>query len=188
MKVLIVDNNDSFTFNIVDLFRKISSVEIEVRPSQNIIIEEVVEYSHIVFSPGPGLPDDFPIMRKILEKYGSSKAILGICLGHQAICAYYGSNLKNLNNVMHGSVSEIIYKRNSLLFKNLQNVTVGRYHSWIVDNIKSEDIEITATDSEGLIMGVEHKKWKIYGVQFHPESYITKDGKNIFKNFLYALS
>ncbi len=181
--ILIIDNNDSFTYNIVDLLREICSEEIYVKCSLSMSPNEAEEYSHIIFSPGPGLPEEFPVMGQILELYGRSKAILGICLGHQAICVHYGGSLKNLPQIAHGSESVISCESSSVLFNGVEQMIVGRYHSWAADHVP-EMLRVTARDSEGVVMAVEHIKYSVFGVQFHPESYITRDGISILRNFV----
>lgn len=181
--VLLIDNNDSFTYNVVQLLRSVSDTEISVRRADELQGSDAERFDHIIFSPGPGLPDDFPIMREVLKRYDSSKSILGICLGHQAICQYYGGKLRNMSDVRHGVESELVCQPTSVLFRGVRSMRVGRYHSWVVDSLP-EDLWVTATDSRGEIMGVEHTSKRVYGVQFHPESYITEDGSAIFKRFL----
>lgn len=181
--LLIVDNNDSFTYNVVELIRKVSSIEIVVKKSESLILEEVAPFSHIIFSPGPSLPDHFPIMKNILNRFQDHKKILGICLGHQAICEYFGAELYHTGSVKHGVPSQIICNPNSTLFENQTKLTVGRYHSWAARNIP-DCLRVTATDTEGVVMAVEHITKKIFGVQFHPESYITQSGASIIENFL----
>lgn len=182
--LLIVDNNDSFTYNIVELIRSVSKTLITVKKSDTLTLDEVKPFTHIVFSPGPSLPDQFPIMKKILEQYQNEKHILGICLGHQAICEFFGAELYHTGSVKHGVVSQITCDPESILFKDKSKLTVGRYHSWAAKDIPS-CLKITATDHEGVVMAVEHTSKNIYGLQFHPESYITQSGASIIKNFLY---
>lgn len=185
--ILLIDNNDSFTYNIVELVRQITAQRLVVIKSSEVVVEDVKLYDTIIFSPGPGLPDDFPIMKQILGRYDNSKRILGICLGHQAICEYYGARLTNLDMVLHGVESEIRCDPQSILFDGLSSATVGRYHSWAATGIPPV-LKITAADESGTVMAVEHKTKNIYGVQFHPESYITKEGKLILKKFIYGIT
>lgn len=180
--ILLIDNNDSFTFNVVQLIKKCCAIPVVVRNCNELEISEVEKFDYIIFSPGPGVPKDYPIMFEVLKKYGNSKPILGICLGHQAICEYFGGSLRNLREVIHGYESEVECNYNSVLFKGLNNLTVGRYHSWVVDKLP-DCLRVTAS-CDNLIMAIEHKSLPIFGVQFHIESYITKRGEDILKNFL----
>ncbi len=183
--LLLVDNNDSFTFNIVEVIRSVSTVPIVVKNYADIQIEEVGQYNMIIFSPGPSLPDDYPILKQILMQYGQSIPILGICLGHQAICAYFGAQLVQSDSIIHGFDSLILTNPHSILFKGFSEMVVGRYHSWYATQIP-KSLKITALDEHGVVMAVEHQQYPVYSVQFHPESYITKEGKLIFKNFIDA--
>lgn len=186
--LLLIDNNDSFTYNIVNLIKSnFEDVNMEVINHSCIDINTLHRYDKIIFSPGPSLPKDYPIMKQVLDKYADIKSILGICLGHQAICEYYGADIKHIGRVVHGEPSLIKCADNSVLFKELDNCIVGRYHSWAAYNIPAE-LKIVAVDSKNCeVMAVEHMSKKIYGVQFHPESYITNCGIGIIKNFIYAL-
>lgn len=183
--ILLVDNNDSFTYNIVEMVRSVSDIQIKVIKSVDLIIDEVANYDLIILSPGPSLPQDFPILQTIIETYKSTIPILGICLGHQAICTVFGAHLVRSKQVMHGINSVIDTDPNSVLFKDITQSVVGRYHSWYVTDIP-ESLKIVAKDQQGIIMAVEHKQYPLFGVQFHPESYITTDGKRIIKNFIDA--
>jgi len=186
MNILIIDNNDSFTYNIVELIRNITSNPIRVKPSVALDINEIKRYNRIILSPGPGLSYEFPILAQILKMYGGKIPILGICLGHQAICEFFGAKLSNLPLVVHGQPKKIFVKKNTQLFKKIPNeFTVGLYHSWIVRRSGfPEDLYITGLSEDDIIMSVEHKNLQIYGVQFHPESYITEYGKQLITNFL----
>lgn len=181
--LLIVDNNDSFTYNVVELIRKVSSISITIKKSKTLTIEEVAPFSHIIFSPGPSLPDHFPMMKNILKQFQNQKIILGICLGHQAICEFYGAKLYHTDTVMHGVPSLITCDPTSTLFRDKTELIVGRYHSWAAQEIP-DCLNTTALDENGVVMAVENTSKNIYGVQFHPESYITKSGATIIENFL----
>lgn len=185
--ILIVDNNDSFTFNIVESVRSVTNIPFNVIQSTSLSIEEVSNYQMIILSPGPSLPQDFPILNLILETYHTYKPILGICLGHQAVCSFFGAKLVQSQSVMHGYDSLIKTDPDSVLFKGISQMTVGRYHSWYATDLPSV-LNITARDSQGIVMGVEHQLLPVFGVQFHPESYITHQGNMIFKNFIDAAS
>lgn len=184
--ILVVDNSDSFTYNIVQLLRRVTDAPIAVRNSHTLTLPEVELFSHLVFSPGAGVPNEYPIMSDILNRYDNDKSILGICLGHQAICQHYGALLYNLPQVFHGVPSAIRCSSQSQLFRGLEQMTVGRYHSWVAQALPT-CLKATATDAEGHVMAVEHLTKSLFGVQFHPESYITVQGEHIVKNFLDAI-
>lgn len=180
--ILLIDNNDSFTYNITETLRSITSQKVEVVRHDRVNMQQVAGYDKIIFSPGPSVPQEYPVMEEILRLYGDTVPILGICLGFQAICLHYGSSLVNMEKVMHGVPSLIRCAETSVLFKGIEQTTVGRYHSWIVRDLPDE-LKITATATDGIIMAVEHRSKPVYGVQFHPESYISTDGRKILKNF-----
>ena len=187
MKILIFDNYDSFTYNLVHLVEKILHQKVEVFRNDKIALEKIKEYDKIILSPGPGIPDEAGLLLPLIKEYASSKSILGVCLGHQAIGEAFGGTLINLTKVYHGvatncSVTNVI----SPLFKDLsENLIVGRYHSWIVsDKNFPEELEITARDENNYIMAMQHKTYDLQGVQFHPESILTPDGEKIMRNWL----
>ncbi|MEI9933697.1 MAG: aminodeoxychorismate/anthranilate synthase component II [Ferruginibacter sp.] len=187
MKVLVFDNYDSFTYNLVHLVEKILHEKVTVHRNDQIPLEKVKEYDKIILSPGPGIPEEAGLLLPLIKEYASSKSILGVCLGHQAIGEAFGGTLTNLSTVYHGIATPIkIQKTKSKLFDGLSDVLeVGRYHSWIVANEGFPDeLEITATDDNGFIMALQHKKYDIQGVQFHPESVLTPDGEIILRNWL----
>ncbi len=189
-KILIVDNNDSFTYNVVELIKSTNrKQEVDVISSSVVDISKIYTYDNIIISPGPGLPDDFPVLNKIFSEFIGLKPILGICLGHQAICQYFGADLINMQKVVHGQNRKITQIDNSILFKNIpKEFEIGLYHSWVVDAHNFPDaLKITGTSEEGLIMSIEHKTHKLFGVQFHPESHITRFGKQLISNFLYEV-
>jgi para-aminobenzoate synthetase component II len=185
-KILLVDNNDSFTFNIVELIRSIKGEKPVIGKSSLFKIKELQNFQSIIFSPGPGLPSDFPAMNKILAQVSGLVPILGICLGHQAICEFYGLELINLNEVVHGQSKKIRITGNSILFRGLpSSFNVGLYHSWVAkNNFDNNNLNITSVSDDGHIMSVENPLEKVWGVQFHPESYITNYGKELIANFL----
>ena len=186
MKILIIDNYDSFTYNLVQYISEITSEEVDVFRNDAITLDEVGAYDIIVLSPGPGVPADAGITMDVIKKYHSSKSILGVCLGHQAIGEVFGGQLENLEKVYHGIATHLNIIKEEVLFKGLSNpYEAGRYHSWIV---KKEDfpdcLEVTAEDQNGIIMALRHKTHNVRGVQFHPESILTPEGKGLLKNFL----
>jgi len=186
-KVLILDNYDSFTYNLVHYVEANLNYEVDVFRNDEISIEDVGNYETIILSPGPGLPKDAGILKEVIEKYASSKKILGVCLGMQAIGEVYGGELTNLDNVFHGVATPItVTVTTDLLFKGLPNsFDIGRYHSWVVSNQNfPEELAITSVEENGQVMSLKHKDHKLYGVQFHPESILTEYGKEMINNFL----
>ena len=186
MKLLLLDNYDSFTYNLVHLIEKVSDIHIDVIRNDKISIDAVSVYDKIVLSPGPGLPKDAGIMPELIKTYGSSKSIFGVCLGLQAIGEAYGAKLKNLDSVFHGVATPIHVISEDTIFNNCpKTFTVGRYHSWVVNNNNlPNDLIITSADDEGNIMSLKHKTNDVRGVQFHPESILSEYGETIFKNWL----
>lgn len=187
MKILVFDNYDSFTYNLVHLVEKILPVKVDVYRNDQIPLEKVKAYDKIILSPGPGVPSEAGLLLPLIREYASTKSILGVCLGHQAIGEAFGGTLLNLTRVYHGVATSChIIERESRLFKGIPaDIEVGRYHSWIIskDNFP-EELEITAEDENGYIMALQHKKFDIQGVQFHPESVLTPQGEAILKNWL----
>ncbi len=185
-KILLLDNNDSFTYNIVDYVRRIENIDLKVIRTNEVIINEIKYFDKIIISPGPGLPNDFPIIFDVLEKYHTSKHILGICLGHQAIGIFFAAKIFNIFPVVHGQTSQIKIINQSLIFKNLpKSFKIGLYHSWALDfDDFPDELEITAVSENNIIMSIASKKFSVFGIQFHPESYITDYGFKILKNFV----
>ena len=188
MRVLILDNYDSFTYNLFHLLEAVAedSTQIDVFQNDQIDLEAVESYDKIILSPGPGLPKDAGIMMALLEKYHKHKSILGVCLGLQGIAEFFCCKLMNLPNVFHGQSTKILIKKNDALFAGLPlSFNVGRYHSWVVDSkTMSDDFYVTAEDEQGLVMAASHKKFNVCGVQFHPESILSEFGKEIMVNWL----
>ncbi len=186
MKLLVLDNYDSFTYNLVHLIEKVSNISFDVVRNDKISVEEVSKYNKILLSPGPGLPKDAGIMPELLTKYKSTKSILGVCLGMQAIGENYGAQLENLNTVVHGQTTPIHIINQDILFENCPNqFSVGRYHSWVINKQSLPDsLIITSIDSENHIMSLKHKNDDVRGVQFHPESVLSEFGERIIKNWL----
>lgn len=190
MKILVFDNYDSFTYNLVHLVRSILPCEIEVHRNDAIELDKVKEYDKIILSPGPGIPSEAGKLLQLIEAYAPSKPILGVCLGHQAIGEAFGGKLVNLASVYHGVATpvEILEEGEDSLFRGLPSrITVGRYHSWVVgEEGLPADLQVTARDEKGYIMAMRHKQYDLQGVQFHPESVLTPDGATILRNWLKA--
>ncbi|HET9744980.1 MAG TPA: aminodeoxychorismate/anthranilate synthase component II [Chitinophagaceae bacterium] len=204
MKILVFDNYDSFTYNLVHLVEMITHERVDVHRNDQIPMEKVKEYDKIILSPGPGIPEEAGLLLPLIKEYASSKSILGVCLGHQAIGQAFGGKLINLSSVFHGVATPVkVVKRETsnvrgevvsrltshvsrTLFEGLPDeLEVGRYHSWVVskENFPRE-LEITAEDESGMIMGLQHKTYDVQGVQFHPESVLTPRGEDIMRNWL----
>ncbi len=186
-KILVLDNYDSFTYNLVHYIEADGNYEVDVFRNDEISIEQVNDYDTIVLSPGPGLPKDAGILKEVIEQYAPTKKILGVCLGMQAIGEVYGGELENLSQVFHGIANKInILDTSDLLYKNLPNsFEIGRYHSWVISHNNFPDqLKITATEENNQIMSIKHKDYNLYGVQYHPESILTENGKEIITNFL----
>jgi anthranilate synthase component 2 len=187
MKILVFDNYDSFTYNLVHLVEKITNIKVDVFRNDEISLEDVEKYDKIILSPGPGIPSEAGLLLALIKKYASTKSILGVCLGHQAIGEAFGGTLINLDTVYHGVATPIkIFNQQAPIFKHLNSeILVGRYHSWIVsDENFPEELEVTARDENGYIMALQHKTYDVQGLQFHPESVLTPDGEKILKNWL----
>ena len=187
MKIVVIDNYDSFTYNLVHAIKKISGLPVDVFRNDEIELDEIQKYDKIVLSPGPGIPEEAGRLLDIIKRFAPEKSMLGVCLGHQAIGEAFGGKLHNMKRVLHGIATPV--KRtvvNSVLFNELPNTfDVGRYHSWIV---KNEDLpecfEITSYDNEGQIMSMKHKDYDVESVQFHPESVLTPFGEKMIENWL----
>ena len=186
-KVLILDNYDSFTYNLVHYVEANPNYEVDVFRNDEISLNDVGNYDTIILSPGPGLPEGAGILKEVISKYASTKKILGVCLGMQAIGEVYGGTLINLENVFHGVATPItVTDTSDLLFKGLpDSFDIGRYHSWVVSNENfPKELTITSVEENGQIMSLKHKEYNLYGVQFHPESILTEFGKEMITNFL----
>jgi anthranilate synthase component 2 len=186
-KILVFDNYDSFTYNLVQMIERITDQKVDVYRNDEISLEEIEKYDKIILSPGPGIPEEAGILLDLIKKYAPTKSILGVCLGQQAIAEAFGGNLINLSEIYHGvATSSKTTRENIKLFRNLpEEIEVGRYHSWAVNNENlPEELEITAVDNDGMIMALQHKTYDVHGVQFHPESILTPEGEMIIKNFL----
>ena len=187
-KIVIIDNYDSFTYNLVHLVEGIINEEVTVLLNDKFEISTLESFSHIIISPGPGLPQNAGKTLEVLKTYSTTKSILGVCLGQQAIGQVFGAELMNLTKVFHGVASTIkILKQDKLFTSFPEKIIVGRYHSWVINkNNLPENLEILAVDEEGNIMAIQHKYLKVFGVQFHPESIMTEHGKLLIENWLKA--
>jgi len=191
MKILVFDNYDSFTYNLVHLLEKIIHDKVTVVRNDEIALEEVDKYDKIILSPGPGIPKEAGLLISLIKEYAATKSILGVCLGHQAIGEAFGGTLVNLTTVYHGVALPVIVDENRRitandLFVDLPtNMLVGRYHSWVIDKVGfPEELEVVAEDNNGYIMALQHKQYDIKGVQFHPESVLTPDGEKMVRNWV----
>jgi anthranilate synthase component II len=187
MKILLFDNYDSFTYNLLHLVQYITTAQVDVVRNDEISLEAIEQYDKIILSPGPGVPKDAGLLLPLIKKYAATKSILGVCLGHQAIGESFGGTLTNLKEVYHGVATNctILNAKAKLLQGLDQQIEIGRYHSWVVDQKDfPKDLEITAVDDQNLIMAVQHKIYDVHGVQFHPESILTPKGEIIIRNFL----
>ncbi|MFZ4771931.1 MAG: anthranilate synthase component II [Ferruginibacter sp.] len=186
MKILVFDNYDSFTYNLVHVVEKILHTKVDVFRNDEISLDQVDAYDKIILSPGPGVPTEAGLLLPLIKRYAATKSILGVCLGHQAIGQAFGGILINLDTVFHGVATPIKILKPTAIFTGLEaEVEVGRYHSWIVydKNLPSE-LEVTAIDDNGYIMAMQHKSYDVQGVQFHPESILTPSGEIIIRNWL----
>ena len=191
MNILVFDNYDSFTYNLVHLVEKITGEKVDVYRNDELQLEKVKAYDKIILSPGPGIPEEAGLLLPLIKEYAATKSILGVCLGHQAIGEAFGGKLVNLSKVYHGVATSIELKSKnskvkSPLFTGLpERIEVGRYHSWVVSEQDfPEALEVTAVDDNGYIMGLQHTTYDVQGVQFHPESVLTPDGEKIMRNWL----
>ena len=184
-KVLVIDNYDSFTYNLVHYLEDLDC-KVSVVRNDKLRLEDVEPFNKIVLSPGPGIPDEAGLLKPIIEKYASTKSILGVCLGQQAIGEVFGGTLVNLDEVFHGVATAVtITVDDESLFNGLEKtIEVGRYHSWVVDANLPDSLEATSFDENGQVMSLRHKTYDVKGVQYHPESVLTPKGKQILKNWL----
>jgi anthranilate synthase component 2 len=185
MKVLVIDNYDSFTYNLVHYLEDLNC-EVTVKRNDKLTLEEVDAFQKIVLSPGPGVPDEAGLLKAIIKRYAPTKSILGVCLGQQAIGEVFGGSLINLDEVYHGVATKVeITVDNESLFNNMdKTIEVGRYHSWVVNPNLPEVLEATSFDSNGQIMSLRHRFYDVRGVQYHPESVLTPNGKQILENWV----
>lgn len=185
MKIVIIDNYDSFTYNLSHLLKELGA-EVDVVRNDKFELKDVEQYDKVVLSPGPGIPSEAGLLLDVIRTYAGRKPILGVCLGHQAIGEVFGASLENLKEVYHGVQTEGTQLGNDYIFEGLpERVMMGRYHSWVVakDSVP-ECLEVTAMSDDGEIMAMRHRQYDIHGIQFHPESVLTPEGKTIVGNFL----
>ncbi|MBQ4041470.1 MAG: aminodeoxychorismate/anthranilate synthase component II [Prevotella sp.] len=185
MKIVIIDNYDSFTYNLSHLVKELGA-EVTVVRNDQFALPELEAYDKIILSPGPGIPSEAGLLLDVIKAYAGKKPMLGVCLGHQAIGECFGAQLTNLSEVFHGVATEGTQFGNDPIFAGLpQRITMGRYHSWVVskDGLPS-CLEITAESDEGQIMALRHREYDIHGIQFHPESVLTPEGRKIIENFI----
>jgi anthranilate synthase component 2 len=186
MKILVLDNYDSFTYNLVHIIRNLKFAY-EVHRNDKITLDEVERFDKILLSPGPGIPDQAGIMKAIIDQYGPTKSILGVCLGHQGIAEVYGGSLYNIPKVLHGVTSTArVLDKNEKLFKGVpETFQATHYHSWaVIPGSLPKQVKVTAENEEGLIMSIRHMHYDVCGVQFHPESIMTPEGPRIIQNWL----
>ncbi len=185
MKILVLDNYDSFTYNLVYLLCELGASPVVAR-NDKISLEEVDQFDKILLSPGPGVPDEAGIVKELIREYGPVKSILGVCLGHQAIAEVYNGCLYNLDEVLHGVTSVATLGSDEYLFVNIPSaIRVCHYHSWAVRPESVNGVlKITATNENGLVMGIAHRRFDVKGIQFHPESILTEYGKDLIKNWI----
>lgn len=185
MKIVIIDNYDSFTYNLSHLIKEIGA-EVTVIRNDQFTLNQLESFDKIVLSPGPGIPSEAGLLLDVIKTCKGRKPILGVCLGHQAIGEVFGGTLENLSDVFHGVATEGTQFSNDYIFDSLpKRITMGRYHSWVVSRENFPTcLEVTAVSDEGQIMALKHKNYDIHGIQFHPESVLTPEGKTILRNFI----
>lgn len=188
--ILLLDNYDSFTYNLLHVVKELGTTDVEVHRNDEIALEDIERFDKIILSPGPGIPEEAGLLLPIIKKHAATKSILGVCLGHQAIGEAFGATLENLTEVYHGVQTPVSILKKDVLFDGLETeIAVGRYHSWVVSRENfPECLEITAESGEGQIMALRHKTYDVHGIQFHPESVLTPKGKEIIRNFLKTRS
>ena len=186
MKIVIIDNYDSFTYNLSHLVKELGA-EITVVRNDQFELADLEQYSKIILSPGPGIPSEAGLLLDVIRTYAGKKPILGVCLGHQAIGEVFGGKLENLSDVFHGVATPCHIVNDDPIFSGIErDITIGRYHSWVVSNENFPDcLEVTAVSDEGQVMALRHKTLNVRGIQFHPESVLTPDGKKMLQNWLF---
>ncbi len=186
MKIVIIDNYDSFTYNLSHLVKELGA-EVTVLRNDQFELQQLEQFSKIILSPGPGIPSEAGLLLDVIRTFAGRKPILGVCLGHQAIGEVFGARLENLSDVFHGVATPCHIVADDPLFSGLdRDITVGRYHSWVVSEKAFPDsLEITAVSDEGQVMALRHRELNVRGIQFHPESVLTQDGKHMLQNWLF---
>ncbi len=183
-KLILIDHNDSFTFNVVELLRKVGNNTTTVVNYNDLVVAELTKFDKIILSPGPCLPENYPKTFQVIKQFYKKKPFLGICLGQQAIASYFGAELYNFKKVVHGVDKKIEIIEHAILFNNIPNKTkVGLYHSWAVKNVP-KTLKILATTTNDVIMSIKHVDFPVYGIQFHPESFLTTHGELMLRNFV----
>ena len=185
-KILLIDNYDSFTYNLVHIIEDVKECKVDVYRNDELDIEICDKYDYIIISPGPGLPSESGLTKQIIETYYMTKKIFGVCLGLQAIVEVFGGQLKNLSRVFHGIETKMRVTEDSPIYKDIpENFVAGRYHSWVADKDKfPQELIVNCVDDKNEIMGIHHNKHHVHAVQFHPESTMTPHGKTMLYNFL----
>ena len=185
MKIAIIDNYDSFTYNLSHLVKELGA-EVKVMRNDQFQLDELRSFDRIILSPGPGIPSEAGLLLDVIRTYAAIKPILGVCLGHQAIGEAFGGRLENLSEVFHGVATPCRIIAGDPIFRDMErDITIGRYHSWVVSKDSFPDcLEVTAESPEGQVMALRHRQYDVHGIQFHPESVLTPNGKQIIKNFL----
>ena len=185
MKIVIIDNYDSFTYNLSHLVKELGA-DVTVLRNDKFELRELEQFDKIILSPGPGIPEEAGLLLDVIRTFKGRKPMLGVCLGHQALGQVFGARLANLKNVYHGVQTEGTQLDNDPIFAGLpKRIMMGRYHSWVVDaDTLPPCLEITATSDDGMIMAMRHKEYDIHGIQFHPESVLTPDGRTIVNNWM----
>lgn len=183
-RVFVIDNYDSFTYNLVHYLEELDC-EVTVKRNDQFNLDELEEYPLLLLSPGPGIPEESGLLKAAIERYAPSKKILGVCLGQQAIGEVFGAQLINLDNVYHGIATPVNITAEDVLFKDLpKNIEVGRYHSWVVKTPLPASLEATSFDDQGQLMSLRHKTYDVRAVQYHPESVLTPHGKKMLENWI----
>lgn len=185
MKIVIIDNYDSFTYNLSHLVKELGA-DVTVFRNDKFLLNEIEQYDKIILSPGPGIPSEAGLLLDVIRTYRGRKPMLGVCLGHQAIGEVFGARLTNLSTVYHGVATEGTQYGNAPIFRGMpKRIIMGRYHSWVVDSTSlPECLEVTAMSDDGYIMALRHRHYDIHGIQFHPESVLTPEGRQIVRNWL----